>query len=236
MPKPRTWKTAFKHFGTIIAHPQQYYRYKKYRDEFLAENHLPLHQTYHHERDNPGHPYPRASGPTVRESGVIYPGVDHAQTVVHGRLTDAQPHDHQRARGVAPVHLGESPGTLVVLRSEAPGNPPVLRAAVKRGVHGDGLFPNIGRTQHSTLSGGQSVASAALLDQGRIMMSSGHYRPDEAAAVKLAIHGKQTGTLLRRETDVVYPGVHHGDAPQDADLTMKRRMQVVSEWARTRWP
>jgi hypothetical protein len=58
--------------------------------------------------------------------------------------------------------------------------------------------------------------------------SSGHYQPDQAAAIKLAIAGKQSGTLLRRETDFVT----HDDGP--IDVSLKRRTQVVSDWARKR--
>ncbi len=236
MPKPKKgWKgaiTSLKHFGTIVSHPQQYYRYKTHRDAFVAENHLDLHHAYHGERDNPEHPYPGRHLGTAREAGVIYPGADHHHTVVQGRLAAMAPFDHQLSRGVADDQLGHSPGTLVVMKSEAPGAPPVLRAAVKRGPHGDRTQDDVGRTQHSTLSGGQPVGSAALLlEDGRLAMTSGHHRPDEAAAVKLAIHGKQTDTFLRRETDVVYPGPHHA-APVPADLSLKRRMQVVSDWAR----
>lgn len=237
MPKPRTWKTGFKHLGTILANPLQYYRYRKYRDAFVSENHLDLHHAYHGERVGAGHPYPGAHGATVRERGVIYPNEgghdDHQQTVVRERVADLQPFDHQQARGVDPTSLGHDRDTLLVLRREADGVP-VLRAAKKRGPHTDERFPDIGRTQHSTLSGGEPVGAAALFMNGRVVVSSGHYQPDEEAAVKLAIHGKQTGTLLRRETDF-----HDLDGQgrvdnQRMDLSMKRRMQVVSNWAQRR--
>lgn len=222
MPKPRTWKTPFKHLGTIIAHPQQYYRYKTNKAAFTAENHLPLHPHYHGELAGPVHPYPGAHGADARRQGVIYPGADHHQTRVQGPLVAQAPFDHQQARGVR--RPGDDRSTLVVLRNEVAG--PTLRAAKKRGPHHDPAFPDIGRTQHTTLTGGQPVAAAALLHQGQVVMSSGHYQPDDAAAVKLAIHGKQSGTLMRRETDFV------DQHDQPVDLSMKRRMQMVSAWAK----
>lgn len=228
MPKPRKWNTGLKHLGTILWHPQQYYRYRTQRDAFVRENHLPLHDYYHGELVAPTHPYPGAHGASIRERGVIYPGADHAQTAVGAhQLTALAPFDHQQARGVNPAQLGADRSTLVVLHNEGVAGP-VLRAAKKRGAHGDANFPDIGRTQHTTLAGGEPVAAAALLHQGRVIMSSGHYQPEEQAAVKLAIHGKQSGTLLRRETDIV------DEEGQRMDMTMKRRMQVVSDWARNR--
>lgn len=224
MPKPRTWKTPFKHLGTILAHPQQYYRYKTNKAAFTAHDHLDLHPDYHGELAGPLHTYPGAFGGDARRQGVIYPGTDHHHTAVHGPLVAHAPFDHQQARGVNPAQLGVDRSTLVVLRNEGGG--PVLRAAKKRGPHGDGTFPEIGRTQHTTLTGGEPVAAAALLVNGQVFVNSGHYQPDGDAAVKLAIHGKQTGTLDRRVTDVF----DHNN--QQEDLSLKRRMQTVSNWAR----
>ncbi len=273
--KPRKtgiFGTRWKHTGTILRSPRQYYRYKRHKAAFIRENHLSMHPHYAVEHAPP-HMYPGLPpGTSVRDGGVIYPGDhgDHAATVVPRgtSLMATAPHDHQRAAGVPEDHLGvalrdrDQPArgqpvpSMVVLRREAPGAAPVLRTAVKRGPHSSPApeLEDVGRTQHSTLTGGLAVASAAIrmsevaaLDAvpatedheglpavphspAYIAMSSGHYRPDaELAAVKLAIAGKMAGSLNRRETEF-REGGYFGDE-RSVDLTLKRRMKTVSDWA-----
>jgi hypothetical protein len=234
MPKPRTWKTAFKHFGTIISHPQQYYRYKTNKAAFVQQDHLALQGAYAAE-PGVGHPYPHAHGATIRETGVIYPAVPadpavDAATRVVGSLAAHPVFDHQAHEGVAAHHLGADRDTLVVMRQE-PGTGTTIRAAKKRAEHADLAFPDIGRTQHTTLTGALPVAAAAIHDaaNNRLLIASGHYQPGDNAAVKLAIAGKQTHTISRRAMDFVDPFAHGG--PQVMNMTMKRRMEVVSAWA-----
>lgn len=241
MPKPRTRWTGLKHLGTIISHPQQYFRYKMNKAAFTRENHLAMHPHYAGELAPP-HTYPGAAG-NVRQAGVIYPPAGGVPATVVPAGTDLMatvPHDHQANAGVPGADLGQYRQNLVTLRQEAPGAVPVLRTAVKRNAHTSNAAPlqNIGRTQHSTLTGGGSVAAAALrMDavagpgghDAHILMSSGHYQPDHLAAVKLAIAGKVAGSLNRRVTEFKAPG--HGAPAVPINLTMKARMQVVSHWA-----
>jgi hypothetical protein len=253
MPKPRkTVLTGLKHLGTILWHPQQYYRYKRYRGQFVAQNHLDMHDHYDGERQEPVHPYPDAppgannNPANARQWGVIYPGDDHHHTILPAqqRLSQLAPFDHQAHRGVDAAHLGADRSNLVVLRNEAAADQapqPILRVAKKRAAHNDLAHNDVGRTQHSTLTGGERAAAAALFIEpdhqnphGQVLMSSGHYQPDEHAAVKLAIQGKRTGTVLRRETDFRMPGEQHNDPDQLMDLSLKRRMKVVSDWAKNR--
>ncbi len=251
MAKPRTRLTRLKHMGTIMRHPQQYYRYKTHKAAFIRENHLDMHHHYAVEHAAP-HPYPGAGGvapPFVdaRQHGVIYPpagGVPATAVAPGADLMAAAPHDHQAAAGVPAGQLGHYRQSLVTLRREAPGAAPVLRTAVKRDVHGSVAHPGIGRTQHSTLAGGHAVAAAALRVDAvaavpagaaavpaHIKMSSGHYRPDHLAAVKLAIAGKMSGSLDRRQTGfTARPAPGAAYAP--VNLTLKERMRAVSNWAR----
>lgn len=237
MPKPRTWKTKAKHLGTMLRHPQQYIRYKMNKSAFMRENHLDMHPHYAIEHAPP-HPYPGAPGVNV-----IYPndvGTNHAQTRINPgqNLMAANVYDHQAAAGIAPADLGNDRSDLVTLRREGAGENPTFRSAIKRDVHTDAAQPNIGRTQHSTLTGGNAVAAAALRDRvnNDLYLSSGHYQPDETAAVKLAIAGKSQGVFNRRNNDILENTAAAGAAPnwQPMNLTMKRRMQVVSNWARNR--
>lgn len=192
MPKERKWNTGIKHLGTILWSPVKYYRYKKFKDAFVQDDHLQLHNDYAAEPVDPIHRYPGALGHDARTAGVIYPGQAHDAQAVIPRQTDLMHHavfDHQADLGVAQDQRGEDKGNLVVLR----GNQ--LLSAKKRGDHNDLGQPNVGRTQHTTLSGGNPVASAAIIEGNQLKMLSGHYRPDHDAAVKLAIFGKQSETL-----------------------------------------
>jgi hypothetical protein len=227
MPKPRTNLTGIKHFGTILSHPQQYYRYRKNKDAFVQHDHLALDADYQAEL-GPGHPYPHAVGGTIRETGVIYPplGGNPPETLVTGPISTHPVYDHQIEEGVAPHLVGEDKDTLVVLRQEQGAT--TLRAARKRGAHTDGSLPNVGRTQHSTLTGGGNVAGAAIYENtNTLVIASGHYGPGRQAATKLAIYGKQSGTIDRRATDFQD---HNRGA---VNVTLKQRMRIVSDWART---
>ncbi|MCA8003492.1 hypothetical protein [Burkholderia metallica] len=228
--KPRNWTTGIKHLVTIMRHPQQYNRYHANKQAFIGYDHLQLRPKYHCELAD-GHPYPDVPEDTpnnLQHRGVIFPGEVHVHTAVEGRLVGLTPFDHQQTLGVAPDKLGDDRHTLVVMRTETPNTPPVIRAAKKRYVHDDDSFPGIGRTQHTTLTGGAPVAAAALLEGKTLVMSSGHYRPDTDAAVKLAIAGKQLGILSRRETSIV----DANDRPIKLDL--KHRMRAVSNWSKDR--
>lgn len=230
MPKPRTDSTGVKHFGTILSHPQQYYRYKANKADFVKEDDLKLGKHYRKETTGPVHPYPGQSGSTIREKGVIYPpvGGPPPETLVTGDITAHAVHDHQAASGVATPDLGHGKGTLVVMRQE--GTATTLRVAKKRGPHADPNFPDIGRTQHTTLTGGAKVAAAALLsDTGtKLQISSGHYKPKVSAAVKLAIHGKTSGTIDRRTVEF------QDSKGNPLDMSLKQRMKIVSNWAKNR--
>lgn len=225
MGKPATNTTRIKHFGTILLHPMMYRKYKQHKDAFAQSEELALHQHYAGEVDAAaGHPYPGAHG-NIQQRGVIYPGqVPGANTRVQGRLAAHVPFDHQASLGVQ--NLPAAHTTAVVLRQEGQGV--AMHAAVKRGPHNDDNRPDVGRTQHTTMTGGVNVASAGLFHEGKMTMSSGHYQPGADAAVKMAIGGKTTGTVLRRETTFQNPA---GQNIND-QLTLKNRMATVAAWAR----
>lgn len=231
MPKPRNCLTPFKHFGTIVAHPVMYGSYLWNKRSFVREDHLALHPDFHNERDDPNHPYPDAKGSTIREAGVIYPSTGGLpdETLVKDDIHDHRPYDHQAQTGMNRRVLGPDRHVMLVLRQEETRGT-TLRAAQKRGAHQDEDFDDIGRTQHTTLTGGANVASAALfahdLKAPRVIMSSGHYQPDDAAAAKLAIYGKLTGTVNRRALDF-----YNHDETSQVPMTMKRRMQIVWAWS-----
>jgi hypothetical protein len=216
--KPRKdWRTAWRHFGTILSHPIDYINYKKNKDAFTRENHLKLQSRYADETVPPHH-YPETNEsveypdttPNAHENTLIAPGTD---------LMTHQAHHHY-SRPEPPPGKEYKDADMVTLRTV--GDQRELRMAAKLPTG-----PNSLRTQHTTLTGGEDVAAAALRKDGQIDMSSGHYHPDDMAAVKLAIAGKEMGSLDRRKTQFVKKG-------QNIDLSLKKRIATVSKWLEDR--
>jgi hypothetical protein len=108
----------------------------------------------------------------------------------------------------------------------------VLAMIKESQVGNDDQNPQKKRTQHSTFNSGLPVANAGFLELGadkslqRVKLSSGHYAPDEASGVKLAMWAEQHGAF---DPDHVPIEDHSG---KRVDVSTPARVNAVYKWAK----
>jgi hypothetical protein len=202
------------------------------RNSFVASNELPLQGSYAGERDRQNHPYTGWQG---RGQHVEYldRGTDRRNDFAvkfNGGVLQGEgiktPHQNDP---IAPDQLGPKK----VMFTRRGSNADNLLAMIKESqVGNDDQNPQKKRTQHSTFNSGLSVANAGFLELGadkslqRVKLSSGHYAPDEASGVKLAVWAEVHGAF---NPDQVPIEDHSG---KRIDVSTAARINAVSDWAK----